>query len=87
MLGIIVAPLALVGSATAILQVARGLTRGVGKLAAGEPGAALVECAGGLSAPFVSFANQASRLVDDVFEVVNSLTDDRDDHVRLRRSA
>jgi hypothetical protein len=73
MVWLIGAPLFVIGSATTALQVGRGLTRGVGKLAAGEPGAAIAEVVGGLIAPVVSLTVQAARLMDDVCVVAASL--------------
>jgi tetrahydromethanopterin S-methyltransferase subunit D len=86
MLGFITVHLVVIGGATAALQTARGITRGVGKLVAGEPGAALAEMVGGLVAPLVSLANQAMRLIDDVHQVAASLGEDPNEDTWLGRA-
>ena len=87
MLNLLAAYMVIVGGATAGLQAARGVVRGVGKLVEGEPRKALAEVAGGLAAPFVSLVCHATQLVAEVFEVAGVLGDDGQPGVRLDKAA
>jgi len=87
MLNFLAAYLAVVGGATAGLQAARGVVRGLGKLIEGEPRQALAEVAGGLAAPFLSLVHQATQLGAEVCQVAGVLGDDGQPGVRLDRAA
>jgi len=87
MLNFLAAYLAVVGGATAGLQAARGVVRGVGKLIEGEPRQALAEVAGGLLAPVVAFVHQATRLGAEVCEVAGVLGSEGQPGVRFDRAA
>jgi hypothetical protein len=76
MFGMLTAYLLVVGGATAGVQAARGVVRGVGKLVQGEPREALAEVAGGLAAPVVSLVHQAAQLGGEVCLVAAALSDD-----------
>jgi len=87
MFGMIAAYMVIVGGATAGLEVARGMVRGVGKLIEGEPRQALAEVAGGLAAPFLSLVHQATQLGAEVCQVAGVLGADGESDVRLDRAA
>lgn len=62
--------LAWAGGIAASAQVAGGMVRGVGKLARGKPGAAMIEVADGLLSPFTEVYRQVIRLGGDVVDAV-----------------
>jgi hypothetical protein len=62
-----------VGTLNATLQVARGLTRGAGKLIEGKPREALGEAAGGLLAPLLQAADQYARLALDAYGAASAI--------------
>jgi hypothetical protein len=61
------------GTLNATLQVARGLTRGAGKLIEGRPREALGEAAGGLLAPLLQAADQYARLALDAYSAAAAI--------------
>src|SRR5205823_1886821 len=88
MLSLLTGYLVVVGGATAGVQAARGVVRGVGRLAQGEPRAALAQVAGGLVAPVLSLVHQAAQLGGEVCLVAASLGDEgRQTDVRQGRAA
>ncbi len=56
MFGLLTMHLAAVAGAAAAVQVTRGVVRGAGRLARGEPRGALAEVGGGLAAPAVAWS-------------------------------
>jgi hypothetical protein len=74
MFHVLAAYLAAAGGAAAGAQVARGVVRGVMKLAGGDARGAAAEVLGGLAAPAVAAAHQASLLAADVCCAAAALT-------------
>jgi hypothetical protein len=66
--------LAAAGGAAAGAQVARGVVRAVTRLAGGDARGAAAEVLGGLAAPAVAAAHQASLLAADACRAVAALT-------------
>src|SRR5262245_34159721 len=84
---LLVGYLAVAGTLSAGLQVARGVVRGTGCLLAGDPRGALAQVAGGLLAPARQVYAEAGRLALDVFVAAPALSGDGSDPCSAGRQA